>query len=464
MAEATDRPQGAGEVSSTTVTPKAEIGAMPAMSEPYRPLSLLALAGFGVAVLYAFVVVLGGVVALINRVPWLMPAWTFFIPVAALVVCWAARTRIRDSEETLSGLAFTTWGSRLAIVVGLTYAAYYGFTFFAVRLQALACAEQFFVELKNNRPDRAFLLAMGAPLKGVEESELRDQLENLHNAPQGPNGGNYSRFHHSSLVRAIETANGKAEIKPVGVTEWEYKDGYRVVLKYHIATPLSEFDMNVETFGRDSKPGEPRGRQWQVDLQKGQTSIVSSTLKLTPRGEDLRQAAQMAWSFASSWQDKINQQKWDEVYLDTRPPAERDQLRKQQPAGWQKLAESDLIRIDDKTFWTGKAQRDDILRHIRNTFRSGKRTFALRLQQAEMPLIHASDGRVTARIDAQLTYLDLDANGEKPKYVVEGQLVVSAAEDEAQRTPSVWRVEAIEPESGRTPPERPPGPGGPGGP
>jgi hypothetical protein len=181
---------------------------------------------------------------------------------------------------------------------------------------------------------------------------------------------------------------------------------------------------------------------------------------MTPRGEDLRQAAQMAWSFASTWQDKINQQKWDEVFLDTLPPAER----KQQPAGWQKLADRDLIRIDNKKFWTGKAQRDDILRHLRNTFGGSKRTFTLRLQQAEMPLIHASDGRVTARIDAQLTYLDLDAKGEKPKYVVEGQLVVSAAEDEAQRTPSAWWVEAIEPESGRTPPERPPGPGGPGGP
>jgi hypothetical protein len=198
-----------------------------------------------------------------------------------------------------------------------------------------------------------------------------------------------------------------------------------------------------------------------VDLQKGQTGVVPSTLKLTRRGEDLRQAAQMAWSFVSTWQDKINRSEWNEVYLDTRPPAEREQLRKEQPAGWQKLAESDLIRIDAKQFWTGKAQRDDILRHIRDTFRGGKRTFTLRLQQAEMPVIHMSDGRVTARIDSQLTYLD--AKGEKPKYVVEGQLVVSAAEDEAQRTPSAWRVEAIEPESGRTPPERPSGPGAPGG-
>src|SRR5262245_52442410 len=130
MAEATDRPQGAGEVSSgITTTPGGGIGTMPTASEPYRPLSLLALAAFAVAVLYAFIVVLGGAVSLFTRVPWLMPGWSFLVPVVALVLCWAARARIRDSEGTLSGLAFSTWGARLAIVVGLTYAAYYGFTF-----------------------------------------------------------------------------------------------------------------------------------------------------------------------------------------------------------------------------------------------------------------------------------------------------------------------------------------------
>ncbi|HEY7424358.1 MAG TPA: hypothetical protein VH682_09040 [Gemmataceae bacterium] len=462
MAEATDRPQGAGEVpSGITTTPGGGIGTMPAASEPFRPLSLLALAGFGVAVLYAFVVVLGGAVSLFTRVPWLMPFWSFFVPVVALVLCWAARARIRDSEGTLSGLAFTTWGSRLAIIVGLTYAAYYGFTFLAVRWQAIECADQFFGELRNGRADKAFLIAMRERVEGLEDSEIRDRLENLFNSPSPTGGGPYSQFRRGSLVRALEASDGKADIKPVGVTEWEYKGGYRVILKYHIDTPLRGFDVNVETFGRDSKPGEPRGRQWQVVLQKGELPIIPSTLKLTPHGEDFHQDAQTALNFALDWQNKVNLQNWKDAYLDTLAPAEREQARKEQLDGRKKLAERKLIRIDDKNFWTGKAQRDDILRHVRSTF-DDNRGFTLQLQRAEMPLVRASDGRVTASFDGQLSYQE--ENSPKPKYVVEAQLVVSAAEDEAKRAPSAWRVDGIELESGRTPPERPSGRGGPGGP
>jgi hypothetical protein len=387
-----------------------------------------------------------------------MPIWSFFVPIVALVLCWAARARIRDSEGTLSGLAFTTWGLRLSIVVGLTYAAYYTFTFVAVYLQATDCAGQFFAELQQGRSDKAFLFAMREPVKGLEDSEIRDRLENLFNSPGPTGGGAYSQFRRGPFVRALESSEGEARIKSVGVTEWEYKGGYRVVLKYHIDTPLNEFDVNVETFGRDSKPSEPRGRQWQVVLQKGEPAIIPGTLKMKPRGEDFQRDAMMAWNLALAWQDKINQMKWDEAFLDILPPDKRDQAGKGQVNGWKKLAEANLIRIDDKKFWTGKAQRDDILRHVRNTFDS-KRGFSFQLQRGDVPLVRASDGRVSAYFDAQLTYQE--ENSAKPKYVVEGQLVVSAAEDEAKRAPSVWRVEGIELESGRTPPERPRGPGGP---
>lgn len=151
MAEATDRPQGA------------ELDTMPGTSsESYRPLSLLALAGFGVAALYALIVLLGGVVSLFNRVPWLMPLWTFLIPFTVLVLCGAARTRIRNSEA-LGGLAFTAWGFRLTVVVALLYAVYYSVSFFAVSLQAKECAKQFFEQLKQGALSGPFCSPRASP-------------------------------------------------------------------------------------------------------------------------------------------------------------------------------------------------------------------------------------------------------------------------------------------------------------
>src|SRR5262245_26915993 len=150
MAEATDRPQAPEQAPPDAVIPAEQLGSSP--PEPYQPLSLLAMAGFGLAVVYCLVVVIGAAVALFSRTPWLMPYWTFLLPLAALVVCWAARTRIFNSEGTLSGIGFTTWGSRLAIVVGLTYGVYYGFTFLAVRFQAIDCVDRFIVQLQQGRP------------------------------------------------------------------------------------------------------------------------------------------------------------------------------------------------------------------------------------------------------------------------------------------------------------------------
>jgi hypothetical protein len=474
MTEATDHPQGAPEGGLGTVAPAAP--------ETYRPLSLLALVGFGAAVLYAVIVAVVGAIALFNRSPWLMPTWTFLIPFAALVVCWLARSRIRDSEETLSGLAFTTWGVRLAAIAGVLYGFYYAFTFIAVRLQAIDCADQFFAQLQQDRPEKAFLFAMGEPIRDVEDSELRNMVESRFNSPMSQSGGNYDQFRRTSFVRAILISGAQSTITPVGVTDWGYdKGGYRVVLKYHVATPLVEFDMNVGTLGQDSPPGESRGRQWRLLLSQGETNILPSTMKMTSGGEDIMSDARMAWNFASAWQERINRMAWDEAYLDTLDPAQRERLlqgrrtvrlRSTAPlagpgalglydeagrdflASREKLTEGKLFRIDDKRFWTNKKERAAIVERVKNTFHlgtAGAPTFTLRLQQAEMPMLREADGRVIALFDAHLSYTDLDTM--MPRYVVDGQLVVSAPAAEAGQSPAVWRVDALEPESGRTSPQ-----------
>ncbi|HWG45037.1 MAG TPA: hypothetical protein VN688_19870 [Gemmataceae bacterium] len=502
MAEATDRPQDVTPTGErlpdwpeTLASSGGELGTMPPTgSESYRPLSLLALAAFGTSVVYALIVLIGGAVALFNHIPCLMPSWTFLLPIAILVLCWVARNRIRNGEGTLTGLAFTTWGIRLTVVVGLTYLAYYGFTFFAVRLQAQDYADEFFKELQQGHTERAFLLATGTSPQGINEADLRDKIEILFNSPNGPAGttGSYTQFCQSQFVRSIEMSGKEASVTPKGVMEWGYgKGGYRVVMKYQVATPLVELEMKVEAFGRDSKPGESRGRQWELLIQKGETGVLPSSIKLTDRGEDFLQKAAAAQSFAINWQEKINRGQWEEVYLDTLEPAERERLRKDRktadllpmaplvglaPLGMcdegcldllnarQKLAEGKLIRLDDKKLWTSKRDRDAILKRLQQTFRpgsAGESLFMIRPQPTLMPLSRSHDGRLAFLFDTQLTYRDEEILTQK--YVVEAYIAVSAEDGERAVTPSTWRVEAIEVSSARTPPVMPGKPGQPGG-
>ncbi len=509
MAEATDRPQGTGEVPSrTSLTPagqglsawperadmpSGELGAMPpTASESYRPLSLLALVAFGMAVLYVLVVLVGGAFALVNHTPCLMPTWTFLLPLAVLVLCWAARNRIRNAEGTLSGLAFTVWGVRLTVVVGLSYLAYYGFTFFAVRLQAQDYADQFFEQLKQGRSERAFLMAVGS-LSQEDDAALRDRLEVRFNSPSGPSGspGPFTQFRQSQFVRTIEMSGAETRIEPKGVIDWSYgKGGYQVVLKYRVSTPMAEFDMSVETFGRDSKPGEPKGRQWQIMMQKGETAVLPASVKLTSLGKDFMKKAAAGQNFAMLWQEKIARQQWDEVYLDTLEPNERERMSKGRKAadalrtipfaglaplglcdetcreflkGRQTLAEGKLIHLDDKKFWTSKVDRAAIMQRLQQTFRpepEGRPLVMIRPQPTLMPLSRSGEGRLNVLFDAQFTYLDEETS--LPKYVAEGYVVASAEDGDTAENPSGWHIQAIEFNSARTAPTRPDRPRQPG--
>lgn len=461
MAEATDRPDAPGQVSPDAIMSGEELGAAaPGAAETYQPLSLLALAGFGIAVVYSVVVLIGATVALFGRIPWLMPYWTFLIPLGALVICWAARTRIRNSESTLSGLGFTTWGSRLAIVVGLTYAAYYAFTFFAVRLQAVDFADRFFQDLKQGQLEQAFLMAQGVSTKGMEKKELRNTVETRFNQPRGRPGavGPFTRFRQDHFVRFIEMDGDKANITPRGVDEWEYsKRSYHVVLNYHVATSLVEYDVKVDLSGRDPNPGEPKGRQWQVNFNNGVVAINPESQQAKPLGEEFKRMALTAQNFASEWVGKINQPQWKEAYLDTLKPSERERFRREKKAAQlQPSVElGKLIRIDDTMFWAGKQQREDIKQRVRDTFQlgaSGHPTFSMNLQQSA-PFVRESDSGTKASFDVSLFYLNEIAGS--MQYVVEGRLVVSRDRGDAADAKSSWRVEALDIDTGRSPPAAP---------
>jgi hypothetical protein len=436
MAETTDHPQIPAD---TVMSEEALGGRASAPAGTYQPLSLLAMAGFGLASLYALVVLVGGAVSLMGHIPWLMPYWTCLLPLAALVVCRAARTRILSSEGTLSGLAFTTWGSRLAILFSVTYAAYYFATFLAVRGPAINCANEFLEKIKSGQRLQAFLMTLDIPNKNKSSDELRNEIETRFNQPQaGPGGGMpgaFTRLSQDRLVRFLEMDGEQAVTVPTGVAVWEYsKGGYRVLLNYHVATSLVEFDMQVETFGRDPKSGEPKGRQWQVVVNRGLTSIVPDTTKRTQRGYDFEQRTIKAQQCAQDWAAKAS----DVAEL---PPSERAKYTK-------------LIR-GYETFWASPTQRKDILERIHKSFQlsdGGKNSsLSMMLQPNAIPLLRESDGRTMAWIDMSLRYME--EGGTMPQYVVEGHLVLSADSSEAAKSPSAWRVDAIEIESGRTSPE-----------
>ncbi len=90
MAEATDRPADNVAAPSIPESPPPRVAADEAPGA-YSSVSIVAILGFVLSVLYALVVGLGGLVALFNRTPWILPIWTLVLPLVAVAVCFAAR-------------------------------------------------------------------------------------------------------------------------------------------------------------------------------------------------------------------------------------------------------------------------------------------------------------------------------------------------------------------------------------
>src|SRR5947209_7913674 len=81
----------------------------------YRPLSLLALAGFLIALLYTLLVVVGALVSFLKGNPLLGPLivpLSWLLPLAGGVVSAVAWLKIQRSEGTRAGTALAVWGIR----------------------------------------------------------------------------------------------------------------------------------------------------------------------------------------------------------------------------------------------------------------------------------------------------------------------------------------------------------------
>jgi hypothetical protein len=481
MAEATDRPAGSGE--------EAGLGTMPGLSPPevYRPLSLLALAGFGLAVLYAAVVGFSAVVALFNRQPLLLPLFLFLVPAVAFVLSWTARNRIRSSEGTRSGLGFTSWGIGLSLVCGLLYGAYYAATYFAVRQQASTLADQYFDLIRKDDLPRAFRLGVEPWRRPADDAGLRDALEFEFNSPR-KDRVSWSGFRQSEFVELLQ--GQEVQVQPLGVTQWDYdKGGYFVHLRYRLRTPEVIGDALLVLFGSEAPAGEYEGRQWQVLTNN--SGFIRETMRATPRGEHRLEVTQAARKDADEWSHNLMTDP-SRTWLVALPATQREAavrafsrcgafsfptLAGAAVLGAARPADADLVvtrhafeagalvHDDKQTFRALERKRDDIARTVRLLFapmpqrRRGRITLA---QSVWFPW-EEKDGVVRVSLEGQ--FMVLDEGLTTPQYNVDARLLMEATAA-ADKAPSDWRLRSVELISGHSAPQglpgglEPPPPGG----
>jgi hypothetical protein len=458
--------------------PNTALSPGPSEPEPYRPLSVLALIGFVLGGLYALLILVGGLVALFQRQPWLLPVWVFVVPLGAALLSWLARTRIRDSEGTLGGFALTRWGIGLSLVCGLLYGAYYLATYFAVRQQASAMGDQFVQLLQKGDLDQAFLLTRPPLERQDAQKDPRSALEIMHNIPGKSDMGPFSSFKQAEWVRFLQASSAEVRVRPQGVTTWSHdRSGYTVTLQYHVETTMASFDLQVMVLGKEMRGGSLKGRQWYISAEN--TGIATDSKHMTEQGGAFFKLSMDAMAHATLWMGLAERGQWIDMYLDTLPPSERPRLRRAGeisrlsdsaavtgPAplalqddtsaelfkGYEDFVHGSLVHADDKAFWTTPGKREEILKKMKSLFDPKQSSgYRFRLAPNRVPGWTRANGELIYSFSVSLT--TMDAQRRAPEYMVEANLKVAIPEDRTSETPPPWRVVQLELVAARAAPD-----------
>ena len=436
MAETTDHPPDPKGLAAPL--PAAPALAPDEAPKSYSSLSLLAVSGLGAAVLYALVVGVGGAIALFNRTPWVLPLWSLAVPVAAVVLCWAARVRIQNSEGALTGARLAVWGVWLSLVVGLLYAAYYSACYLSITQMAGAVADEWFDDLKNDRIDKAFLLGLPPP-RPADNAGLRARLELEFD--RGPDGsGQLSLFRGSQFVRQIEQGGTATQVQLLGVKDWDSVPGggYEVQLTYRVSTPYlsSEVVIPVVSVNNADDSG---GRQWYV-----KTPQTASPAAISADGRRMIDQMNAARTTAPAWIGKLGKWNWDQAYLETLPPAERERLSKERgpkfDEGLKAFRDGGLVRADPAMFWAGDKDRDAIIGEMKGLFGRGGASPDRMVLSPAPPTYQREPDRTRIGFDLTVPLT--------PRYLVHGRLMVTADGDDP--SPTDWRIESLDLISGKS--------------
>jgi hypothetical protein len=478
MAEPTQHPgQPAG--GSESAAPAAGEGTFKALAPPppdpeqqagdaagYKPLSVLALLGFGLAALYAVFLVLCLAVALLYGTSLLMgsPA-PLLVPLFTLAVSAAGWVQVQRSEGTRAGGRLASWGMLLSVLFGLVYGAYYFASSLAIRQQAEPFILRWFDKIKKGQLDEAFVDTLPPEQRPRADANLHSTLRVRFNMTPDPMGrGPYTQFTEGEMVRMLVQAGADAEVKPLAVNECQFREGgFAYVETFQVKLPEGTFEVMAAAKGTEGRRSE--GRQW--TLLFGQSHPVKPP-EPTPLGTRMIALRRGAAAFGDRWLAKLNAGRPDEAYLDTLPPARRKPVR---DAYRGQLA---LARLAASTAPGGLGPDADPEAARRlylpgyNDFRAGSLvrvdparfsapTEAAKAEAlAELPKVFQKPGERIRRLPVQVSFWSREGNRVRvrldcdvllpPRHVAEGFLVAEAEvpEEAAGEDSPEWWLGALD--------------------
>jgi hypothetical protein len=243
---------------------------------PYVPVSWMAVAADLAAGLFvALLLLFGGSAAFKDRKPLIMPS-LLIVAGIGVVLSFAARRMIRNSEGTRTGenLANAAWWT--CVVGGLGYTAYLFGIEYSIQSDAKEQARQWVEQIKNGEYDRAFVKTLDPSLRAKARSDDPTALI-------AANRDSYVMFSQLDIVRLARRNPGAIEFEPKTLRDWAYRPGLiDCVFTGVVKCPEGTFPVEIPLKGSEGLIGAEGGgvRQWFVEAARpgGLIQVNSATL------------------------------------------------------------------------------------------------------------------------------------------------------------------------------------------
>jgi hypothetical protein len=271
----------------------------------YVPVSWMAVAAFSVTAVFVITLAVLAFTAWRSKSPLIAPQ-LLFVPVVAVVLAFAARRVVRNSEGTRTGELFgldlvnaAWWG---AVVVGLVYLTYLFAIDFSIRREAEGEVGRWVNQVLDGDLARAFHRTRDPAERASIPPDNAAALEARYR-------NDWVGFTQADLVRVALRNPGGCSYTSGGMREWSVKTGgAECVATGAVRCPEGLFPVQFQLKATDTPAGPDGGggRQWQISPVSG--AFFREQPALTPYGwlvdEVQKQGRDEVHQFLAAGQDR----------------------------------------------------------------------------------------------------------------------------------------------------------------
>lgn len=232
----------------------------------YSPLSWYAMGAFVIAIIFAVLLVVLGLSALLENKPF-NESWLFLLPILGMVLAFAGRRHIRNSEGTRQGEKYANAAWWICVVGALGYGANLLAIGFTIRSDAEGMFTRWTNKMMEADPNNLADTATAEAFYPITEAGQRDNFSSIdYQKMRAIYGPKFVQFRQNKIFVILARNKGQCQFVSNGLQNWEQTSGQiECTIAGTLKTPEGDYPLLIPMLAKTG----PKGRTWQIRVPDG---------------------------------------------------------------------------------------------------------------------------------------------------------------------------------------------------